>query len=68
MTVRTVRRLGDPVLRVPASPVADPTSPSAAALAADLFDTLRATRAATSYGRAIAAPQIGEGWRMVVAN
>ena len=68
MTVRTVRRLGDPALRVAASPVADPRSPAVAALADDLFDTLRATRAATSYGRAIAAPQIGQSWRVVVAD
>jgi peptide deformylase len=68
VTVRTVRRLGDPALRVAASPVADPRSPSVAALADDLFDTLRSTRAATSYGRAIAAPQIGQSWRVVVAD
>jgi threonine dehydratase/peptide deformylase len=37
-------------------------------VADDLFDTLRATRAATSYGRAIAAPQIGESVRVVVAD
>ena len=68
MTVRTVRRLGDPALRVGASPVGDPRSPAVAALADDLFDTLRATRAATSYGRAIAAPQIGQASRVVVAD
>jgi peptide deformylase len=66
--VRSVRQLGDPVLRGTALPVAAPRSPDTAALADDLFDTLRATRAATSYGRAIAAPQIGESWRMVVAD
>jgi threonine dehydratase len=68
MTVRPVRRLGDPVLRGAASAVPDPTSPATRALAADLFDTLRATRAATSYGRAIAAPQMGEPVRVVVAD
>lgn len=68
MTVRPVRRLGDPVLRRAASAVPDPTSPATRALAADLFDTLRATRAATSYGRAIAAPQMGEPVRVVVAD
>jgi peptide deformylase len=68
VAVRSVRRLGDPALRVPASPVADPRSSAIAALADDLFDTLRATRAATSYGRAIAAPQIGQSWRVVVAD
>jgi peptide deformylase len=67
MTVRRVRQLGDPVLRAKAEPV-DTSSREVAALADDLFDTLRATRAATSYGRAIAAPQIGERVRMVVAD
>jgi peptide deformylase len=68
MAVRSVRRIGDPSLRARAAPVADPTSSTVATLADDLFDTLRATRAATSYGRAIAAPQIGEPWRVVVAD
>lgn len=68
MAVRTVRHLGDPVLRVSASRVVAPRSPAVAALADDLLDTLRATRAATSYGRAIAAPQIGEPVRVVVAD
>ena len=68
MAVRPLRQLGDPALRSKASPIPDPGEPWVAALAGDLFDTLRRTRAATSYGRAIAAPQIGEPWRMVVAN
>jgi len=68
MTVRLVRQLGDPVLRAKASPVGDPRSREIAALAEDLYDTLRVTRAATSYGRAIAAPQIGESARVVAAD
>ena len=56
------------MLRVNASRVDVPSSPAIAALADDLFDTLRATRAGTSYGRAIAAPQIGEPVRVVVAD
>jgi threonine dehydratase/peptide deformylase len=56
------------VLRGIASRVDVPSSPAIAGLADDLFDTLRATRAATSYGRAIAAPQIGEPVRVVVAD
>jgi peptide deformylase len=68
VAVRIVRQLGDPVLRVNASRVDAPSSPAIAALADDLFDTLRATRAGTSYGRAIAAPQIGEPVRVVVAD
>lgn len=51
-----------------ASRVDVPSSPAIAALADDLFDTLRATRAATSYGRAIAASQVGEPVRVVVAD
>ena len=68
MAVRTVRQLGDPMLRARAARVDAPSSPAVAELADDLFDTLRATRAATSYGRAIAAPQIGESVRVVVAD
>ena len=56
------------MLRERAEPVADPRSPETDALADDLFDSLRATRAATSYGRAIAAPQIGVSRRVVVAD
>ena len=61
-----MRQLGDPVLRRPASPITD--ARLVARLADDLHDTLRATRARTSYGRAIAAPQIGKPWRVVVAD
>lgn len=68
MSVRRVRQLGDPVLRAKAAAVGEPRSREIAGLADDLFDTLRATRAATSYGRAIAAPQIGESARVVVAD
>jgi peptide deformylase len=68
MAVLRLRRLGDPVLRRKAAVVADPRASEIAELVTDLHDTLRATRAATSYGRAIAAPQIGASLRIVVAD
>jgi threonine dehydratase/peptide deformylase len=68
MAVRSLLRLGDPALRTRAAPVPDPTSPEVVALAQDLHDTLSRTRAATGYGRAIAAPQIDVHSRVVVAD
>lgn len=59
MTVRDIRRIGDPVLRTPADPV---TAFDAAlrALVQDLLDTVVA-----APGRAaVAAPQIGVGLRV----
>lgn len=66
MTVRTVLQLGHPLLRQPSAPVADPTAPDVAALAADLADTVAHWRATTGYGRGIAAPQVGDRRRVVV--
>lgn len=66
MPVREVLQLGHPLLREPSAPVADPTAPDVAALAADLADTVAHWRATTGYGRAIAAPQIGDARRVVV--
>ncbi len=40
MTVRAVRQLGDPVLRMAANAVADPADPQVASLITDLSDTL----------------------------
>ncbi len=65
MAVRTVLQLGDPRLRQPAAPVADPASPEVAALVRDLADTLAHWRASTGYGRGIAAPQLGVGLRVI---
>jgi peptide deformylase len=65
MPVRTVLQLGDPLLREPCAPIADPTAPEIAALVADLSDTLAHWRAETGYGRGIAAPQIGVLSRVV---
>jgi peptide deformylase len=51
-----------------ATPVADPGAPEIVALIADLRDTLRHWRETTTYGRGIAAPQIGELRRVVFMN
>jgi peptide deformylase len=59
MPVRTVLQHGDPLLREPCAPVADPAAPAVAALVADLADTLAHWRRETGYGRGIAAPQLG---------
>lgn len=62
MTVRPIRRFGDPVLRQPCRPVTD-FGASLAALVADLMDTCRLP------GRAgLAAPQIGVSLRVFSYN
>jgi len=65
MAIRTVLQLGDPVLREIAARVKDPTVPEIRALVEDLADTLTHWRKTTGYGRAIAAPQIGQLLRVV---
>jgi peptide deformylase len=57
--IREVIQLGDPRLRAKGAAVDDATAPDVAALVDDLRDTVRHWRATTSYGRAIAAPQLG---------
>jgi peptide deformylase len=68
MPIREVLQLGNPTLRQPAAPVADPGSTNVAATLADLADTLAHWRATTGYGRGIAAPQIGVLQRIVFMN
>ena len=68
MAIRPVLQLGDPLLRLASAPVDDPGAPSVAATLADLRDTLAHWRATTSYGRGIAAPQIGVLERIVFLN
>jgi peptide deformylase len=68
MAVREVLQLGNPVLREAAEVVADPASPEVAAVLADLQDTLAHWRATTTYGRGIAAPQIGVLRRILFMN
>ncbi len=65
MAVKTVLQLGDPGLREIAKPVEDPSSPEIRALAQDLADTLAHWRKTTGFGRAIAAPQLGAGVRVI---
>lgn len=65
MAVRPILQLGDPALRVIATPVVDPAAPEIRALVADLADTLAYWRAETGYGRGIAAPQIGVPLRVI---
>jgi peptide deformylase len=68
MPIREVRQLGDPVLRMTAKPVSDPSAPGIASLVQDLTDTLAHWKATTTYGRGIAAPQIGVLERVVLLN
>jgi peptide deformylase len=65
VAVRTVLQLGDPGLRDVAARVSDPASVEIRALVQDLGDTLAHWRAATGYGRGIAAPQIGAARRVI---
>ena len=65
MAVRTVRQLGDPVLREACKEVEDASAPEIRALVEDLSDTLAFWRKTTGYGRGIAAPQIGVARRVI---
>ena len=64
MTVRTIRQLGDPLLRQVARPISE-FGDDVTNLIADLRDTLHAFQAKHSTGRGIAAPQIGVSRRAV---
>ena len=68
MTVRHIRRLGDPVLRARCEPVQQPASAATRLVADDLRDTLRAAKKKYRMGRAMAAPQIGAPVRIVVVE
>jgi peptide deformylase len=65
MAVRTVRQLGDPVLREPCQEVEHAAAPEIHALVEDLSDTLAFWRKTTGYGRGMAAPQIGVSKRVI---
>jgi peptide deformylase len=65
MAVKPILQLGDPRLREIALPVGNPSAPEVAALVKDLADTLAHWRAATGYGRGIAAPQLGVRQRAI---
>ena len=65
MAVRTVRQLGDPVLREACKEAEDASAPEIRTLVEDLQDTLAFWRKTTGYGRGIAAPQIGVSKRVI---
>ncbi len=65
MAVKSILQLGDPRLREVGLPVENPCAPEVAALVTDLSDTLAHWRAATGYGRGIAAPQLGVLQRVI---
>lgn len=59
MTIRDVLQLGNRLLRTPAARVADPPSPQLAAFVDAMRGALAHWWATTTYGRGIAAPQLG---------
>lgn len=61
MAVRAILQAGHPCLAAIAAPVGAAQWPALAALARDLHDTL-----AASTGVGLAAPQIGESWRVLL--
>ena len=61
MTVRSILRLGDPLLRLVAEPVEDLGTPELRELVADMLETMQA-----AHGAGIAAPQIGASKRVLV--
>lgn len=61
MAVKTVLRMGHPLLRQVAQPVAEFNTPALDALIADMFDTM-----AEENGAGLAAPQIGVSLRVVI--
>ncbi len=65
MTVRPVRQLGDPILRVKCEPVRKVRSPGVRVVADDLQDTLIHLRGRFGRGRGLAAPQIGAPLRII---
>jgi peptide deformylase len=68
MTVQSTLQLGDPLLRSRCREVPDAGDPAIERLGADLADTLADWVQRTSYGRGIAAPQIGVPVRVVYLN
>lgn len=60
--------LGDPRLRQPSLPVADPLDPAFRAESARLQAVLEAFRREHGFGRGVAAPQIGIARRFIAVN
>jgi peptide deformylase len=61
MAILKIARMGHPILRSPAEPVADPTAPEIRALVGDMWETL-----ADIGGAGLAAPQVHVGKRVVI--
>lgn len=61
MAIRPVLKMGNPLLLQVARPVETFDTPALAQLLQDMFDTM-----AAEGGVGLAAPQIGEGWQVVV--
>jgi peptide deformylase len=68
MSIRSVLLMGNPVLRKPSEPVRMFGSHELASLVRDMGDTLTDSRRRHGFGRAIAAPQIGENQRVIVMD
>jgi len=66
MPLRPILQLGNPLLRERCAPVTEPGAVGVRVLVQDLAETLAHWRAATGYGRAIAAPQIGAMQRVIL--
>ncbi|MBI5866685.1 MAG: peptide deformylase [candidate division Zixibacteria bacterium] len=65
MAVREILLLGNPALNVPCAAVARDEAESLRSVVADMHDTLMDFRRRWGAGRAIAAPQIGVGKRLI---
>ena len=65
MPIRSIRQLGDPLLREKAAAVENAAAPEIRELIRDLADTLAHWRSETGYGRGIAAPQLGVLQRVI---
>ena len=68
MPVREILVLGNPQLWQPSQAVADVQAIETQKLIADLADTLADFRLRNGFGRAIAAPQVGEQRRVLFVN
>jgi peptide deformylase len=61
MALLKIARMGNPVLRAPASVVEDPTAPWVHRLVEDMIETME-----DAGGTGLAAPQVHQPWRIVV--
>jgi len=61
MALLKIARMGHPVLRRPAAPVADPADPELIRLVADMIETMT-----DAEGAGLAAPQVHVPWRVAV--